>query len=278
MSELNENIVDQPSDGPRPNHLTPLEADANVRRETPLPPPRSNFRLWVSLGGGIFVLLVLVCGVVIMALSRARASAAQVQSGKNCQQMCLALNNITVCSTYGDIPPSYGDWLGNGDQSFFGSLLPYIEQGDLYRNQVTSTPVETYIAPADPNNPGNNGLISYGSNATLLTVGGKPRLPNSFGGRTSGVIVVFERTAASGATWSNDKSYLFDSKGSSSPEFQGARSWTGYETKATAFTSAGCVVGMGDGSTRVVTQSNAQTGWAWAMDPSISSNSVPNGW
>ncbi len=91
------------------------------------------------------------------------------------------------------------------------------------------------------------------------------------------VIVVFERTAKSGATWSNSNSYLIDKNGSSSPEFTGPNSWSSYGTTATALTSGGCVVGMGDGSARLVNQSNASAGWAWAMDPSINSGQ-PAGW
>ncbi len=178
------------------------------------------------------------------------------------------------------IPPSYGEFpVGGTTQSFFVSLLPYIEQNGLYTNWAsnTTTPVKTYIAPWDTYNPGTNGLISYGSNATLLTVGGHPMFPNSFGGRTSSVIVVFERTAKSGATWSSSNSYLFDTNGSSSPEFSGPASWSSYGSKATALTSVGCIVGMGDGSSRYVTRGNATAGWSWAMDPSITS-APPAGW
>ena len=129
--------------------------------------------------------------------------------------MVLAINNIAGNTTKGFIPPSYGPFPvgATTDSSFFVSLLPYIEQNNLYTDYVSgkaagTSPIKTYTAPSDPYNPGSNGAISYGSNATLLTVSGQPLFPSSFGGRTSSMMLVFERTAKSGATWSNDKSYL----------------------------------------------------------------------
>ena len=194
----------------------------------------------------------------------------------------MAVNNASTTSTRGYIPPSYSPYpptnTTSGNQSFFVWLLPYIEGGCLYTQSAANSnvPVKSYIAWSDPFNPGISALISYGSNATLLTVDGAT-LPDSFAGRSANVILVFERTAKSGATWNNAGSYLMDTNGSSSPEFGAPPSWSGYG-RATSLKDAGCMVGMGDGSARVVTQSNANAGWAWAMDPSIGTTTIPNGW
>jgi Protein of unknown function (DUF1559) len=288
VSDPNEDITKQPADTPRRRDVTnqsPRGADADESGQVAPPPPKSKTWLYVLLGVGI-PLLLCCCVISIIPLAflgvvKVRESAARSQSQNNCKQMVLALNNIASTSTNGQIPPSYGAFPPGGPkQSFFVSLLPYIEQNYLYMSWATSgnTPVKTYIAPADPNNPGTSGLISYGSNGTLLMrPGAPPTFPGSFGGRTSEVIVVFERTAKSGATWSSSNSYLMDTNGSSSPEFTSADSWSSYGTKATALTSAGCVVGMGDGSARVVTESNAKAGWAWAMDPNNNAP-LPAGW
>ena len=45
----------------------------------------------------------------------------------------------------------------------------------------------------------------------------------------------------------------------------------------TALSSAGCVVGMGDGSARVVNQASANAAWAWAMSPQ-NYLPPPSGW
>jgi hypothetical protein len=286
MNEPNEDFTDQPSDGPRSTDFTdepPRGEDAYPPWQMPSP-TKSIARRWmvlVCVGTLVFLILGIAVGVLISAMTKVtNAAQPRSMSMNNVRQMVIAVNNIGANSPTGAVPSSYGPFPpGSATQeSFFVSLLPYIQQSNLYTNQRITTPVRTYIAPADPNNPGSSGLISYGSNATLLTVGGNPTLPGSFGGRPSNVIVVFERTALSGATWSNTSSYLTDIWGSSSPEFTGPASWSSYGTRATAFTSAGCIVGMGDGSVRVVNQSNANAGWAWAMDPTINKASVPNGW
>ncbi len=284
MSDANDDITDRPADERRTTDITnevpPAKDDLPLERFI-LPPVEKN-KLWSCA----VVAAVLVClsllgiGLFFVAVEKVHTAAARSQSLNNCKQMCLAVNNVASNTTTGDIPPSYGPFpQGKENRSFFLSLLPYIEASQLFNNaaSMSNTPVKSYIAPADPNNPGISGLISYGSNANLLTIGGNPTLPDSFCGRTSSTIVVFERTAKCGATWTNTKSYLIDSYGSSSPEFGGASSWSGFGSRATALNSKGCVVGMGDGGSRIVTQSNANAAWAWAMNPKDSA-AQPPGW
>ena len=239
----------------------------------------------------VIAIIAILIGLLIPAVQKVREAAARAQSLNNCKQMTLAVNNIASNTTNGDIPPSLGYYPAGSPTlaSFFTNLLPYIEQNNLYTTwqaaptTLFNTPVKTYIAPSDPNNPGNSGLISYASNATLLgantAVGSSvPRLPASFYGRTSSTIVVFERTALSGATWQSTdvatttSSYLVDTNGNTIPEFK--TPFTLYATNASALSSAGCVVGLGDGSSRIVTQGNASgsaasgsNAWGWAMNP-----------
>jgi hypothetical protein len=285
MSEPSADITNQRNDAPQTTDITnevPAANDDFPLERFRLPPVEKN-KLWSRVVVAALVLCVFVvgAGLLIPSVERVREAAARTQSINNCKQMCLALNNLAGNTKTGDIPSSYGPFPPGaaGNQSFFVSLLPYIEAQDLYNDwpNKTNRPYKPYIAPADPNNPGTSGLISYGSNANLLTVGGSPTLPHSFCGRTSQTIVVFERTAKSGATWSSSNSYLIDTYGNSIPEFTDPASWTGYGSSATALTSAGCIVGMGDGSVRVVTQKNANAGWAWAMNP-VDASGQPNGW
>ena len=288
MSDANENITNQPDDEMRRGEITnepPRSADRNEPRQFALPPEGKTWRRRALLFG-IPLLLILAFGLVVTAIVQALATAARLQSINNCKMMTLAVNSMADNTSTGDIPPAYGLYpVGSTTkQSFFVNLLPYIEYYNVYTNWTaySDSPIKTYIAPADPYNPGTDSSISYGSNATVLTVGGHPTLPHSFNGRVAGVILVFERTARSGSTWSGSNhylshNYLIDKNGSSSPEFTNADSWSSYETRATALTSAGCVVGMADGNARVVTQNNANAGWSWAMDPSINSGQ-PAGW
>jgi len=245
----------------------------------------------------VIAIIAILIGLLIPAVQKVRESAARTQSINNCKQMVLALNNVAGNTTNGQVPPAVGFFpVGNTVvQSFFTSILPYIEQNNLYTNWAASTgvPVKTYIAPADPNNTGTTGAISYASNGTVLTPSGSPMFPTSFGGRTSQIMVVFERTASSGALWSSNSltsspwSYLQETSagpggGVTSPNFGAVTTWTPTGAtiglgNATALTAAGCVVGMGDGSSRIVTSGNASAAWTWAMNP-LNVLPQPSGW
>jgi prepilin-type N-terminal cleavage/methylation domain-containing protein len=249
----------------------------------------------------VIAIIAILIGLLIPAVQKVRESAARTQSLNNVKQMCLAVNNVAGNTPTGQIPQSYGPFpVGTtaGSQSFFVSLLPYIEQGNIATStaQWSTMPIKTYIAPADPNNTGNTAAISYGSNGTLLQTAVLPCFPKSFGGRTSGIIVVFERSSgptpamvtagAPAFTWSSTNNYLTEPPGSSTvngevagttaPQFTGPPTWNPL-TNATALTSAGCVVGLGDGSGHIVSIGIAQSAWGWAMNP-LNANGPPAGW
>jgi prepilin-type N-terminal cleavage/methylation domain-containing protein len=141
-----------------------------------------------------------------------------------------------------------------------------------------------------------------------------PRLTTSFSGRSSTVIVVAERTAKNGQHWNSQNttldgltypfyyppattstydtsafSYMYynqtNAAGVPAPDFGPPPTWMtgGSHSAATAFSSAGCNVLLGDGSVRVVnggitsggvpgSVSTATTAvsanvWMWAMNP-----------
>jgi hypothetical protein len=225
-------------------------------------------------------------------IQKMREAEGRQQSTNNLAKMGKGLHNV-ACSTpsQGYIQPSIGEFpIGGPIGSYFYHLLPYIEQKSAYDSVATTSPIKTYIAPLDRFNPGNSNLCSYASNATLLnSYNGPatgtmalpdrpPRMPNSFYGRTSGVIVVAERTAKGGQTWSGTSrtgsvSTNWICERSGQPDFRNPSNWqvtappNGTIESPTAFSSAGCMVLLGDGSARLVTPSNAAAGWAWAMDP-----------
>jgi prepilin-type N-terminal cleavage/methylation domain-containing protein len=102
----------------------------------------------------VIAIIAILIGLLIPAVQKVREAAARSQSMNNVKQISLAMNNIASNTTTGQIPPSYGPYpVGSAtSQSFFVSILPYIEQGSLYAAYAanTGTPVKTYIAPADP--------------------------------------------------------------------------------------------------------------------------------
>ena len=302
----------------------------------------------------VIAIIAILIGLLLPAVQKVRESAQRTQSENNLRQMGIAVNNIASTTSTADIPPAYGQFpeSGNTHQNFFESLLPYIEQG----NQVVSAgtyanpaaPIPTYIAPADPNNPGIDSRISYGCNAVLLGVNPvassfrgvgpviigaipaptyiPPSVMRSYFGRTSQVIVAFERspvTNANGTSSGPAAAYDFAAYWASPysqtevsatsvhlgilggntpavvscaiapPNFGPPTTWN-YE-QPHALTSAGCLVVMGDGSARIVSQGAATalttssyqpttstaveetTAWAWAIDPR-NPNPEPAGW
>ena len=275
----------------------------------------------------VIAIIAILIGLLLPAVQKVREAAARTQSMNNLKQMALAVNNSASTSTVGYVPPSYGPYpptnATQGNQSFFIWLLPYIEGGNLYTATANNStiPVKTFIAQGDPFNTGITNSISYGSNATVLGAAAigttsivppgantlVPTFPASFGGRTSGIMLVFERTAKCGATWNSPLgagngqtaptyNFLYESAavttngpGLTVPEFTTPANWvaangpgaqSGATTpfgQATALTSAGCLVAMADGSARIVNQASANAAWAWAMNP-LNVNPTPAGW
>ncbi len=305
----------------------------------------------------VIAIIAILIGLLIPAVQKVRESAARTQSINNCKQMCLAVHNSASTTDLGNIPPACGYYPPNAGaistgQSFFVGLLPFIEQGNLITGYASpglatlvanayATPIKTYIAPADPFNPGTDSRISYACNSALLNplprqanTNAAPRLPTSFGGRTSQVILVFEHSpvtstpgvADSGPTANTSTGPYWCSPGTVSnggiaslpgritttgpylgnslnaaaiaPNFGPPSTWENAQPHA--LTSAGIVVGMGDGSSRILTSGDAAsatatyrvpvalsntlsleysetTAWQWAIDPN-NPEPPPVGW
>jgi hypothetical protein len=241
------------------------------------PTEQTMARICVSLV--VLVVLALTCGLAVTKLNAARAEADTATSTNNLRQMVLAVNNVSCCTAAGVIPPAYGVFPGvEGKASFFFHLLPYIEQFDLYKEPKDAL-VKTYVVPLDRRNKGKDATISYASNATLLGINPNesPCLPASFGGRTSSIIVVMERSGLDGAhKWNNDKNYL--GKPGTPPPFPqiGVEPAKYKDGSPQGFTEAGCKVGLGDGSVRTVGP-KSPNGWKWACNPR-DENKQPADW
>jgi hypothetical protein len=240
-----------------------------------------------------------------------RVAAARAQSTNNLKQMILGV--LTLSDAHGGrLPPATGQFPANGpDSSIFFHLLPYVEQNNVYvlhKDNAKAIPetmaIKLFCSPCDPSNPAKNALCSYASNGAVFgaTNGGSTRFPAQFAQKgTSHTILFFEHYAqpvvnADGGTvsnyWYSPSTALY----TAAANFQNPDAWKAIKnpqfdvpydgddprpdnTTAHGFISNSMTVGMGDGSTRVVTRAVTKLGtypvgnerlrastWQWACN------------
>jgi prepilin-type N-terminal cleavage/methylation domain-containing protein len=204
-------------------------------------------------------------------------------------------------------------------QSIFFHLLPYIEQQNVWSTSSVNTYIKTYYAPLDSNNPGSTNACSYVSNAQIFgannnsNAGGAPHggftMPSMFYTKgTSNTICFLERTGGAGGTGVNTTwagitvptqiinpttypggasgtacNYVHLGHAANNPAVGTlATGGTTAAMAATAFSSSGFQVGMGDGTVRNLPSTSggaASDGLAlyWGMNVG-SSNPQPSTW
>lgn len=181
-------------------------------------------------------------------------------------------------------------------------LLPFLEQQNLYNSVTTSSdmamnsPLKVYMAPADPTMPASGivsmlgdpyGGCSYASNYLVFsnTPGGSARIPATFSDGTSNTIVLMDRyTACPMAMMAQGWQMGMCGNPPSWPFYPG-----GMDTMATfpnlplpqmapsmnmcdptlvqSFYVSGIMVGLGDGSVRLVSSGISPYSWNLALNP-----------
>jgi prepilin-type N-terminal cleavage/methylation domain-containing protein len=124
---------------------------------------RSAFTL-IELLVVIAIIAVLI-GLLLPAVQKVRESAARTQCANNMKQLGIALHNYY--SAYDGFPPGRSVIPNVGAYNWAALILPYIEQGNLYRQYdfkvdwtnpindsgVNQTPVKTFMCPSAPAAP-----------------------------------------------------------------------------------------------------------------------------
>jgi prepilin-type N-terminal cleavage/methylation domain-containing protein len=109
----------------------------------------------------VIAIIAILIGLLLPAVQKVREAAARMSCSNNLKQMGLAIANY-ASSNSDKLPggmqytPSNGQW-----SPFFWSLMPYIEQQNLYNATVINTgaswnnsgggvPIKTFLCPSDP--------------------------------------------------------------------------------------------------------------------------------
>jgi prepilin-type N-terminal cleavage/methylation domain-containing protein len=98
----------------------------------------------------VIAIIAVLIGLLLPAVQKVRAAAASLQSKNNLKQIGLAVHAAN--DTFGKAPPMFGKYSAPTGGSFFYSLLPYLEQDNLFKQGpdfAKSAIIKTLQAPAD---------------------------------------------------------------------------------------------------------------------------------
>jgi hypothetical protein len=112
----------------------------------------------------VIAIIGVLVGLLLPAVQKVREAANRIQCTNNLKQLALACHNFN--DTYTVLPPQCG-WVGTRYTSLHYSLLPFVEQNNMYQSAptglttwLTTTPpiwknaIKTYLCPSDPSAPG----------------------------------------------------------------------------------------------------------------------------
>jgi prepilin-type N-terminal cleavage/methylation domain-containing protein len=110
----------------------------------------------------VIAIIAILIGLLVPAVQKVREAAARIQCTNNLKQLGIACHNYAStynsklppanCSCNGG-PPSPSASYGNYNGSFFVTILPYIEQDNIYKIAVPASPqTDTWDPAVTPNN------------------------------------------------------------------------------------------------------------------------------
>ncbi|HEY7426910.1 MAG TPA: DUF1559 domain-containing protein [Gemmataceae bacterium] len=152
----------------------------------------------------VLAILAVLLSLLLPAVQMVRQAALRIQCDNNLKQISLALHNFT--DDHDGLLPVIDGAAGspNKNRSVQVALMPYVEQGNAYRQYFqggyaqgqTMPVVKVFLCPADPSVPNFSatpGVTSYAANAQVFW--GSPSLSRTFADGTSNTIAFAEHYA-----------------------------------------------------------------------------------
>jgi prepilin-type N-terminal cleavage/methylation domain-containing protein len=148
----------------------------------------------------VLAIVAVLIGLLLPAIQKVREAATRISSTNNLKQLGLAVHNFNTNRGY--LPSVSGAGTPDIRQPLFVSLMPYLDQGNVYSAYIASVggeplsndfTVKAYLSPADPtiedfqDSPGSS---SYAANSQVFA--DRPRLPGTFEDGTSNTILFAE--------------------------------------------------------------------------------------
>ena len=118
----------------------------------------------------VIAIIAILMALLVPAVQKVREAAARTQTNNNLRQCAIAIHNYH--GVYNKFPNAA--WTGGiyttagAYRTMWFQLLPYVEQDNVYKNNVHNAVVSAYLAPSDPYVSTADGKLNFAGNIRLF--------------------------------------------------------------------------------------------------------------